>query len=807
MRRKVWRLLKKKDVSDKLDYAVKSAWYKFAPVDGVFKFASAFWNLDPKVSDRFEIIDSNTESDKYVELAEKRVSDRRHVETYSIKRYWLNSHSETTYTKFPLNFQIRNYHTSSKKWKKEDVTVDSEDGLDTPKEPEKPKAFKFTIGSSDFRELRFGDDYVDKTEFIAAFENSGYKVCVNTFPRRFQKSTNLSTIEHFYDIEVDEVGEPLPFEERKNPVLFTGGESLGIDGTSRLLDPLKVSAYPDIMRLQGTIPVISADFQGVSGNSYEKSLTKVKQVIHSAAAKHTYLASSDRVNWDSLKYKFKFQRFIKFLESGDILEDELPYIMSDLCEFLHAHFGIKPIVLIDEYDTGVNKAYRNLNVNLDEADKIIELHREILGTLLKGNIYLDKALVTGILRIAKANIFSGLNNPGEFSISDKKFAGLYGFTQEDVDELMVRFDVPAELADGLKDWYNGYDVLGQLIYNPWSVIKALETFDTYRQVVDISQIRALVLQNYWQESGNLGFVSPLFKHQNVEGAFRKLSEGGKIEFDLNKQISVSNFMMLREMLGHSSSYEITPYGQDILFSYLFASGYLTPSGKEGYYRAPNKEARDEFTKRLLTHYKATYKIDTAFFRKLTDQIQLVFDAEKEGEYIIAVGGIRKTLSRLLEKLPGFVKLDRDKIEPVDSEDVLHANESLVQGIVSHAAMQVLSATQFGTEVYVGNGRTDCLIINDKSKKAIIIELKYEGDSSEAVAQIDKRGYAKPIPEGYDIINIGLNVNYDKTVSVKHKLYSGGTPEIMDLMVGAIDTGEVEEVMLSGDNDSSGDSTQ
>ena len=93
-----------------------------------------------------------------------------------------------------------------------------------------------------------------------------------------------------------------------------------------------------------------------------------------------------------------------------------------------------------------------------------------------------------------------------------------------------------------------------------------------------------------------------------------------------------------------------------------------------------------------------------------------------------------------QKLPGFVKLDRDKI--VGSQDVLHANESLVQGIVSHAAMQVLSATQFGTEVYVGNGRTDCLIINDKSKKAIIIALKYEGDSSEAVRKMIKEVVAQ-----------------------------------------------------------------
>lgn len=222
-------------------------------------------------------------------------------------------------------------------------------------------------------------------------------------------------------------------------------------------------------------------------------------------------------------------------------------------------------------------------------------------------------------------------------------------------------------------------------------------------------------------------------------------------------------------MGHSSSYEITPHGQDILFSYLFASGYLTSGGREGYYRAPNKEARDEFTKRLLTYYKSTYKLDVSFFRKLTDQIQLVFDTERDGEYTEAINGIRGTLNALLKQLPGFVKLNKDKIDPV-SEDVLHGNESLIQGIVSHASMQLLSATQFGTEVSVGEGRTDCLIINDKSKKAIILELKYnQGDASGAVEQIGKKGYAKPIPKGYEVVNIGLNVDYDKAVSVEYKV--------------------------------------
>lgn len=469
----------------------------------------------------------------------------------------------------------------------------------------------------------------------------------------------------------------LPVEERKHLALFAGGKAVSVDGTAKFLKPLKVSAYPDVMSKMGTVPVISADFQGVSGDSYETAFAGVRGVLHNTWNKHAYLLKSPKLRADELAL---VERYVDSIGYEDLTERQVKSGLQFLSRLLHAHFGVPAMILIDEYDTAINSAYRNLRMDPYDADKIIGLHRDVLGSALKGNNSLYKGLVTGILRIAKANIFSGLNNLGEFSMNDKKFAGHYGFTQRDVDELMLRFNVPTELAKDFRDWYNGYDVLGELIYNPWSVIKALEAYNTYRDTGDISQIRDVVLRNYWQESGNIGFISPLFKHPSVEVAFRKLSEGNKIEFDLIQQISVSSFLVLREMMGHPSSYEITPYGQDILFSYLFASGYLTPSGREGYYRAPNKEARDEFTKRLLTYYKSTYKLDVSFFRKLTDQIQLVFDAEKDGEYSEAINGIRGTLNALLKQLPGFVKLNKDKIDPV-SEDVLHGNESLIQGIV------------------------------------------------------------------------------------------------------------------------------
>ena len=169
MRRKAWGFLRRKEVSDQLDYAVKSAWYKFAPVDGIFKFASAFWNRNPKVSNRVEIEDSYTEANEYIELVDKSITDSGHLDSYSRKGYWLHSDKENSYTKTPLSFQVRKYHTSSvnfRRWKEEDI--DDEGDLVVSEGVKEAKAFKFTIGSSDFSKLRFGDDYVDKSEFIVA---------------------------------------------------------------------------------------------------------------------------------------------------------------------------------------------------------------------------------------------------------------------------------------------------------------------------------------------------------------------------------------------------------------------------------------------------------------------------------------------------------------------------------------------------------------------------------------------------------------------------------------------------------------
>ena len=671
------------------------------------------------------------------------------------------------------------------------------------KETTLPTTHRFIIGSNQFRELRLSDEYVDKSEIVSAFEYSGYKVCVNTFPRRFLKTTNLRTLEDFYRIEVDEVGEPLPAEERQNTALFAGGE-VTVDNAVRFLEPLNVAAYPNIMSKLGTKPVISIDLKGVSGGSYEDALVTMKSAMHFAWDNHDYLANSKKLKPDQLELVARFTDSIRY---EDLTESQVKLGLGILSRLLHKHFGVQPIVLVDEYDTAINKAYRNLKTTPDDAGRIIDLHRDMLGSSLKNNPHLDKGLVTGILRIAKANIFSGLNNLGEYSMGDVEFSGLYGFTQKEVDELVLRFGVPPELAESLTDWYNGYDASGSQIYNPWSVVRALAKFNAWREFEDVDRVRKEVLQNYWQESGTFDFVTPLFKHPDVKDTFTELAAGRTTRFTLTKQISVDDFMVLRDMLGGTSTYEITPYGKNVLYSYLFAAGYLTPNGKEGYYRAPNKEAMDEFAKKLIIYYEKTYKVDNVLYTDLTDQLQLIFEAGKDSDYEEAISGTNTALRTILDAMPGFKKIDKHQIEPVsDGTTIVHDNESMVQVIIGHASMQMRSATQFGTEVYVRKGRADCLIIDDKRKKAIILELKYGKEGAKAaIDQIAEKEYGRPIPQEYEVVNIGLHVSHDKSVKSEFEVQPAtivGLGDILGESSHDVEASMADTVIITGDDSDS-----
>jgi hypothetical protein len=323
------------------------------------------------------------------------------------------------------------------------------------------------VGTDDFKTLLLNSDvFVDKSLMIKELLEDSGAVTLITRPRRWGKSLNMDMVRRFLEIEVDEYGIPLPQEQRVNHKLFTGGEvDLGFDET-KILKPLKIASVAKAMKRQGQFPVILISFKGVRGSSYEEIEVGIKSQIINLFAKHRYLERYIKQDEKLLigAQKEILQRYF----TGKLIKDDIKNSLKFLSDLLYKHFNQKVYILIDEYDTPINSAYMEFGDNQQEFKQVLTLFREIFGNSLKGNDSLQKGVITGILRIAKANLLSDLNNLTECSLLDKKFASSYGFTQAEVDELLSQVPT-ATNPEEIKNWYNGYNFGEEIIYNPWSI--------------------------------------------------------------------------------------------------------------------------------------------------------------------------------------------------------------------------------------------------------------------------------------------------------------------------------------------------
>jgi hypothetical protein len=371
-----------------------------------------------------------------------------------------------------------------------------------------------------------------------------------------------------------------------------------------------------------------------------------------------------------------------------------------------------------------------------------------------------------VLRLAKANIFSGLNNFTESGMGSKLIAPYYGFTAEEVNELMVKYGIPEDLRDGIKYWYNGYKIGEYEIYNPWSVVGALNQYEklisagSYVGVEDI-------LQNYWQESGNLSFISPLLRHKDIRGKIDSLVNAEEITFIFKPQITSKEFGILKDILNSTQTTKITTYGINTFFSFLFQSGYLT-YGTENYrFKFPNREAIDTFRSLVADYYEDLYSFDAKFIDEITNSLKLILESDKEAISVEKEKFV-KNMKKLLGALPKFGKINKE-MDSGEVEDILHGNEDLIHSLINYAAVRIPQLSRFGTEVPMGVGRADMVLIHKDSKKAIILEVKFEQGEMGAlkgIDQIESRNYGDKIPKDYKIIKIGLNVDLDKNVKAE-----------------------------------------
>ncbi|MCC8400244.1 MAG: AAA family ATPase, partial [Rickettsia endosymbiont of Platyusa sonomae] len=353
---------------------------------------------------------------------------------------------------------------------------------------------RMMVGTDEFYDLLVNSDvFVDKSLMIKELLEDSGKVILITRPRRWGKSLNMNMLQKFFEIEVDERGTPLPPEQKINNKLFTGGTvDLGFDETKEL-KPLKIVSDASSMKRQGQFPVISINFKDVKGSSYQEIELGIKDQIIELFASHHYLNHHVTEDTGVLNNAQK-EKLRKYFD-GKLEKNDLKDSLRVLSEVLYKHFNQKVYILIDEYDTPINSSYIKFGNKPEEFEQVLELFRGMFGSSLKTNPYLEKGVITGILRVAKANLFSDLNNVSEYTLLDKKFAKFYGFTQGEVDELLTK--VPLETSpEKIKDWYNGYSFGGEIIYNPWSIMQCLA--------------HAGNLDTYWVDSGGLSLVDKAF---------------------------------------------------------------------------------------------------------------------------------------------------------------------------------------------------------------------------------------------------------------------------------------------------------
>lgn len=382
-------------------------------------------------------------------------------------------------------------------------------------------AKKVGIGSQDFEKVRVNNNfYIDKTNFIREWWESGDEVTLITRPRRFGKTLNMSMLEKFFSIQYANRGdlfEGLSIWKEKSP---NGEYKYG--------------------KIQGTYPVLFISFAGIKENSFEGALENICRTIEEQYNKHDYLLDSGLLNE---KEKNFYQKV-----SAEMSDSIAAGSLRSLSDFLSRYYGKKIIILLDEYDTPMQEAFIS-----EYWDEMVAFIRSLFNSTFKTNPYLERAVMTGITRVSKESIFSDLNNLKVVATTSNKYADCFGFTESEVFAALDEFSL-GEYKQQVKEWYDGFTFGGKSdIYNPWSVINFLDD-----KKVGL----------YWANTSSNGLVGKLVQEGDAEvkKTFEHLIQGGSIRMEIDEQI-IYNQLSVRK---------------NAIWSLLLASGYLKAKDYQAY---------------------------------------------------------------------------------------------------------------------------------------------------------------------------------------------------------------------------------
>ena len=625
--------------------------------------------------------------------------------------------------------------------------------------------------------------FVDKSLFIKDFL-TGYDDAENmlvTYPRRWGKSMNLDMIKTFLQLEIDANGNEI--HPRENDKLFIGGNISLSDNNNnneiKQVKPLQISRYPNILQeYMGKYPVIYLNMQNIFSPTYDGIVNNIRLEIRDLYTKYEYLLHSCKL---SSTAKDVFRTYL----TGTVDDEErLKRGIKYLSEYLHRHHGKKVFILIDEYDAVVNHAFVESDNNTTIS--IVRLIGRLFQTTLKGNENVERTLITGIYRIAKSALFSELNNFVEIGLLDDDFAPYYGFTDMEVNQLLTVYGITSTFSQDIKNWYNGYTIGTYQIYNPWSIVNILSAYNNNKKLNNEVELQKKILKSYHEASLSITYLDNLFKFPEIRKKISDLVLGHPLNLTLEISITLDTYKVIKEILFVGSTVEITSPLISLIFSYLFAAGYLTICPvdyndninveKYEYVRIPNNEMRTFLAEKILLYYGNTYSIDNSYFTNATDILQNLLNHPNSQAYLpYFQKEFTEKLNKLFSKFPKFEKLHNEGIASntttttssniTSSSPSVHGNEALLQMVIGYIAIQLNSTKKFGLEVNLGEGRTDVAFTDTRNTKAIIIELKYNSSATVALQQIKNKKYTSEVISKYPVIIVGINLDENKNVEV------------------------------------------
>ena len=526
---------------------------------------------------------------------------------------------------------------------------------------------KLPVGIEDFKELREENFYyIDKTGLIRDLLNSWGKVNLFTRPRRFGKTLNMSMLKNFLEIGADKA----------------------------LFDGLAIAEERELCETyMGKFPVVFLSLKSVEGLTFEDAYEMLRRVLRSEMLRLSFLAESDRI---SEKEKYSFRRFLDEQDTREDVQDSLKMLSG----LLYGYYGRKVILLIDEYDVPLDKAFQH-----GYYREMTALIRSLFSQALKTNDALYFAVLTGCLRVSKESIFTGLNNFKVLSVADARYDEHFGFTDAEVKQLLKDYCLEGHLKE-TKEWYNGYR-FGQIdVYCPWDVINYV---DRLRSEPDAEP------QAYWINTSSNDLVKRFVDRadKTTQNEIERLIAGEAIEKTVRLELT----------------YDEIDNSIDNLWSVLFTTGYLTQTGKpeNGIYKLiiPNREVREVYIHQIQEWFRETFVQDE---KPMQEFCQAFLEGNAEE--------IQKRLTVILGRM---ISVMDTKARDDQKENFYHG---LLLGLLrSESKWLILSNAESG------DGFSDILIEPEDPDVGIVIEVKYASSIAEldkacnkAVSQIRSRRY-------------------------------------------------------------------